>query len=267
MSLPRRGLAGTLRAGTAGWSIPSACKSSFPEDGSHLSRYARHFDCVEINSSFYKRHQPMTYASWAVQTPTHFRFAAKVPQSITHDARLRRSRALLEAFLGEVAGLEQRLAVLLIQLPPSLPFESRPVGSFFELFRALHAGRIVCEPRHTSWFTPAAERLLQTWHICRVAADPARIPGAGSWGGWSVVAPPDAPDAVYYHRCHGSPRMYWSRYSSACIERMGTYAMTLPDTAERWFIFDNTAGGHAIPNALAFQQRCSAMSTQVLRDE
>lgn len=209
-----------LRAGTAGWSIPSA--------------------------------------SWADQTPVDFRFAAKLPQAITHDARLRRSRAVLERFLAEVAGLGQRLAVLLVQLPPSLPFEARPIGHFFELFRALHPGSIVCEPRHASWFTPPAERLLQAWHICRAAADPAPFPGSDACGGWSSVAPPGAPDAVYYHRWHGSPRPYWSRYPGAWIERMGSYATALPDTAERWFIFDNTAGGHAVGNALEFQQRCDA---------
>jgi uncharacterized protein YecE (DUF72 family) len=241
----------TIRTGTAGWSIPSASKPLFPEQGSHLQRYARTFGCAEINSSFYKSHQASTYAAWAAQTPESFRFSAKLPQTITHAQRLRRVRKQLEQFLGEVAGLEQRLSVLLVQLPPSLAFEARAVGNFFELFRALHSGAIVCEPRHASWFTSSAEKLMTEWHICRAAADPARFAGADACGAWPEV---------YYHRWHGSPRMYWSHYSTEWIELQSAAALTLPGTAERWFVFDNTAGGGAIPNAWQFQASCRILN-------
>ena len=62
---------------------------------------------------------------WAAQTPPDFRFAAKLPRSISHDARLRGAREPLRRFLDEAGGLGDRLAVLLVQLPPSFAFESR----------------------------------------------------------------------------------------------------------------------------------------------
>ena len=251
-----------LRTGTAGWSIPSARSSEFVAEGSHLQRYAHAFGCVEINSSFYKSHRPSTYASRASQTSADFRLSVKLPQAVTHDSRLRRALDPLKRFLGEVEGLEDRLGVLLMQLPPSLAFEAKPVGNFLELFRALHAGSIVCELRHASWFTPAADRLMQDWRVSRAAADPAHFPDADVCGGWMGH---DEPGAVLYHRWHGSPRMYWSSYSDAWLDQRSALALDLPDTVERWFVFDNTASGAATQNALAFQRRCAAVGSQMER--
>ena len=108
------------RIGTAGWSVPSG----FGDGGSQLQRYAARFSCVEINSSFYRPHRPQTYARWAASVPAGFRFAVKAPRTITHDARLREPRALLQPFLEEIGALGATLGPLLIQLPPSLAFDA-----------------------------------------------------------------------------------------------------------------------------------------------
>ena len=150
----------SARIGTAGWSIPRAVADGFPGDGSHLERYAGVLNCAEINSSFHRSHRPEVYARWAAQTPAGFRFAVKLPRTITHDQRLRATRALLTRFMAEAAGLGDRLGVLLVQLPPSLVFEARPVRTFFELLAGMFCGGVVCEPRHATWFEPAADHLL-----------------------------------------------------------------------------------------------------------
>ncbi|WP_225784175.1 DUF72 domain-containing protein [Xenophilus sp. Marseille-Q4582] len=155
-----------LRIGTAAWSIPRAVAASFPGEGTHLARYARVLNCAEINSSFYRHHRPEVYARWAAQTPPGFRFAVKLPRQVTHVQRLRAARAPLKRFLDEAAGLGDRLGVLLVQLPPSQPFEARPVRTFFGVLAELFDGPVVCEPRHASWFAPAADRLL-TRHFFR----------------------------------------------------------------------------------------------------
>ena len=68
---------GSLYIGTAGWSIPSACASHFPAEGSHLERYAQVFNAVEINSSFYRAHLPATLRAGCVQDlPQHVQCAA-----------------------------------------------------------------------------------------------------------------------------------------------------------------------------------------------
>ena len=239
----------SIRIGTAGWSIPRALAEQFQGDGSHLGRYARVLDCAEINTSFYRSHRPEVYARWAAQTPPGFRFAVKLPRTITHDQRLRASRALLERFVAEVSGLGDRLGVLLVQLPPSLAFEAGPVRTFFVLLRRLFEGAVVCEPRHGSWFEPAVDRLLTRLRVGRVAADPARWPAAAVPGGWLGPAG-DGVGAVVYHRWHGSPRTYYSAYGDAWLQERASELAGWPDGADRWCIFDNTASGAALADAL-----------------
>ena len=235
--------------GTAGWSIPRNDAAAFPGDGQHLARYARVLGCAEINTSFYRSHRAEVYERWAGLTPPGFRFAVKLPRTITHDGRLRRARGPLVRFMAEVAGLGNRLAVLLVQLPPSLVFEARPVRTFFELLAEHHAGAVVCEPRHASWFTASADALLAKLHVARAAADPADLAAAARPGG--LLAPAgDGRGAVLYHRWHGSPRMYWSRYETDWLRARAAELAAWPEDADRWCIFDNTAGGFAAANAL-----------------
>ncbi len=77
-----------IAVGTAGWSLPKTYAPRFPEAGSHLERYGQRFPAVEINSSFYRPHRVTTYAKWAAAVPDGFRFAVKVPRSVTHERRL-----------------------------------------------------------------------------------------------------------------------------------------------------------------------------------
>jgi uncharacterized protein YecE (DUF72 family) len=229
-----------IRVGTAGWSIPRPSANALPGDGTHLERYARVLNCAEINSSFYRSHSARTYAGWGAQTPRTFRFAIKVPGRITHEGRLRRARVPLLQFRDEVGGLGRRLGPWLVQLPPSLAFERRVARAFFGLLRDLHDGPVVCEPRHASWFTDRADALLDRHRIARVAADPSPNPGAGAPGGW--------PGIVYY-RLHGSPRRYWSVYERARLQAWAD-GLRRPRGIDAWCVFDNTAGGGAVPNAL-----------------
>ena len=71
---------GTIRVGCAGWSLRKEHFELFPATGSHLERYAARFNCVEINSSFYRSHRTATYSRWAEATPHDFRFAVKLPK-------------------------------------------------------------------------------------------------------------------------------------------------------------------------------------------
>ena len=232
--------------GTAGWSIPRASATHFPAEGSHLARYSQGLRAVEINSSFYRPHSVATYARWAAATPPGFRFAIKLPRTITHELELRRSRPLLERFLSETDGLGDKRGPILVQLPPSHVFDARVVGRFFDLFRARFSGSLVCEPRHATWLTSAADRLLAGYEVARVAADPARAPGADVPGGWN---------GLVYYRLHGSPRTYWSRYSAEYLDGLSRCLQTAAKTVDSWCVFDNTAAGAAIENAWELQSR------------
>jgi uncharacterized protein YecE (DUF72 family) len=232
----------SFRIGTAGWSVPSQYLDQVPPGGSHLQRYARRLNAAEINSSFYRPHRRTTYQRWAQSVPDDFRFSVKVPKAITHEAGLADCGALLDRFVHEVMGLGDKLAVLLVQLPPTSTLSKRLASGFFRDLRDRIDTDVVLEPRHASWFAPGVDSWLAKRRIARVAADPARIAGAGEPGGWNKLA---------YYRWHGSPRIYYSTYGAAALKAL---KRRLEDDRARassaWCIFDNTASGAALGNAL-----------------
>jgi uncharacterized protein YecE (DUF72 family) len=101
-----------------------------PPGNSHLERYARRLDAVEINSSFHRPHQRKTYERWARATPPGFRFSVKLPKAISHEQHLADCGAMLDRFAGEVAGLDDKLGLLLLQLPPKFAFEKRVTNRY-----------------------------------------------------------------------------------------------------------------------------------------
>jgi uncharacterized protein YecE (DUF72 family) len=237
----------TIRVGCAGWAIPGNDAACFPEVGTRLQRYAKIFNAVEINSSFYRNHLPTTYRRWSGVVPEAFRFSVKFPRTITHQAKLENCGELLKEFLAGVDELGARLGCLLLQLPPRLAWEPTRVIPFFEQLRRLHEGAVACEPRHASWFRAEASRVLSMHHIARVAADPALSARARV---------PAGDRQLEYLRLHGSPRRYYDSYADEVINDLATRLQRpSAETAQRWCIFDNTAQGHATSNALSLLEQ------------
>ncbi|MEB0106852.1 DUF72 domain-containing protein [Pseudomonas sp. GNP013] len=235
-------MTGALFVGCAGWSLPREHWPAFADEGSHLQRYASRFNAVEINSSFYRPHLPNTYERWAQSVPSAFRFSVKVPKHITHELRLQRCETALDEFFAQCLHLGEKLGCLLVQLPPSLSYETEVAGDFFEALRRRFAGDVVLEPRHASW--AAAGALLQAYQIGWVTADPVVIDAVDAWQG------------VRYWRLHGSPRIYHSAYGP---ERVALQAQALRQSTAAgvptWCIFDNTASGHAVADALCLLEK------------
>jgi uncharacterized protein YecE (DUF72 family) len=233
--------------GTAGWGLPPREQPRFPGGGSHLERYARVFPAVEINSTFHRPHRPSTFARWAGSVPPAFRFSVKMPRAITHDARLVGARPLVEAFLAQLAPLGHRVGCLLVQLPPKLELEPRAARAFLGHLRDAFAAPIALEPRHASWFTPAADRMLARLRVARVAADPPRGTEALAPGGW---------DGLAYFRLHGFPRVYYSSYPDDFLDALAARLQALRQAGTpAWCIFDNTTLGAGTGNALSLLER------------
>jgi uncharacterized protein YecE (DUF72 family) len=233
--------------GMAGWSVATRNAESFPAEGTALERYSARFRGVEINSSFHRPHKPETWARWAASVPADFRFSVKMPKTITHERKLAGCEDLVASHLEAVAALGDRLAVHLVQLPPSLGLDAIAAEAFFELLTGASAAAVACEPRHPSWFEPGADALLERWQVGRVAADPARVPAAAVPGGWLGLA---------YFRLHGSPVIYRSSYDEAQLARYAEMmAEAKAEGRDVWCIFDNTASSAATGNALTLMEK------------
>lgn len=238
--------------GTAGWSIPGSDTASFPTGGTALERYASVFAGVEVNSSFHRSHRASTWARWAQSVPDDFRFSVKIPKTITHQAKLVDAAPLVAQFAREVEPLGDKLAALLVQLPPKLGFDGNVAERFFTHLRASINVPIVCEPRNATWFAHEADALLARIGVARAAADPALSGAAAAPGGWRGLS---------YWRLHGSPAMYRSSYSD---EALASYAQQIRAAndggADAWCVFDNTAASAATGNALSLMALLRSLS-------
>ena len=169
----------------------------------------------------------------------------KIPKAISHTQRLVGVTELLDAFVDQIAGLGEKLAVVLLQLPPSFAFDHAIAADFLnELRRRLpEAMGVACEPRHASWFSAEADGCLVEHCTARVVADPVLVAGGEQPSGWP---------GLRYFRLHGAPRVYYSSYGEPQLQALGQ-TLSERSGADNWCIFDNTASGAATGNALALQ--------------
>jgi uncharacterized protein YecE (DUF72 family) len=239
-----------IRLGCAGWSLSAKHATEFPRQGSHLERYGQVFSSVEINSSFYRSHQPKTYARWAASVPDSFRFSVKIPRRISHELRLRDAEEVLNDFMQEVSLLGEKLGCLLLQLPPSLAFDKADAHKFFSLLRRLTNAWLVCEPRHATWFTKDAAETMKDAEVICASADPSPFPSIG----------PMVDLGMQYIRLHGSPEIYYSAYDAQFLQSLAMrIAKARNSNIETWCIFDNTAHGAAVPNALTLMNKLAKL--------
>lgn len=233
--------------GCAGWSISSAAADAFPAGASHLARYAKVLPAVEINTSFYRPHRPATYARWRDSVPEDFRFCVKMPKEMSHLRGLRDCGALLEKFMAEAGELRHKLGCLLLQLPPKLAYDAAAAQDFLGRLRDMTEVAVMCEPRHASWFAPAPAALLAAHDVGYVEPDP------------RLHAPPRQECATVYLRLHGSPRIYYSDYPEEYLDALAERIAVLRRDHTVWCVFDNTAEGAALPNALTLRSRLASL--------
>jgi uncharacterized protein YecE (DUF72 family) len=151
----------------------------------------------------------------------------------------------LERFFGQVGALGRKLGMVLVQLPPGLAYDEVRARAFFTRLRSFYRGGVACEPRHPSWFGDRAEELLGQFRVARVAVDPASPAAAALPGGWREVV---------YFRLHGSPKRYYSSYPDGKLRELALAFKESRQKKDVWCIFNNTAAGAAIQNALHLRE-------------
>lgn len=143
-----------ISIGTAGWNIPRPAAGQFSGTGTALERYATRLQVAEINSPFYRPHRISTWARWRANVPPNFRFSVKMPKAITHQRRLIGCEDALGQFITESWTLAEKLAVFLVQLPPSLQFDETIANAFFRSLHFFTPRRLLASPAMPAGLQP-----------------------------------------------------------------------------------------------------------------
>jgi len=150
-----------LYVGTSGYSYKEWKGSFYPEKlpaKDMLPYYAERLQAVELNNTFYRMPQPSMVESWKDQVPESFRFSVKASQRITHFKRLNEVSEETRLMVDTVSALEDRLGVILFQLPPNMKKDLQRLESFLVQLPAEVPATF--EFRHPTWFDDEVLALL-----------------------------------------------------------------------------------------------------------
>lgn len=173
-----------IHVGCSGWSYEDWVGPFYPKDSKpkdYLKHYSTVFDCVEIDSSFYRIPNQFMVSQWKGNTQDNFVFCPKFPKKITHDLKLQNISSTLSFFYKSVGGLGKKLGPLVIQLPPSFKYE-KGMQVLTDFISELKGDfRHAIEFRHKSWYREDVYKLLENhnisfcWSINQYAETPKRI--------------------------------------------------------------------------------------------
>jgi uncharacterized protein YecE (DUF72 family) len=180
----------TLYAGASGYSYKEWKGNFYPaaiKNDAMLAWYAERLPTVEINNTFYRMPRKSVLETWAASTPTHFRFAIKASQRITHMSRLNPETAADSvAYLYDMlAALGDKRGPVLFQTPPNMKLDLPRLTAFLDLLPADH--RATFEFRNDTWFTDDVYAALRAKGVSlclseREDAAPPPLVETASWG-------------------------------------------------------------------------------------
>jgi uncharacterized protein YecE (DUF72 family) len=232
--------------GCSGWNY-THWRGNFYERGlpasRWLERYARAFDTVEVNTTFYRLPRREAVARWVEQTPSGFCFAVKASRYLTHVRRLANIAPGIANFYERIQPLRDahRLGPVLWQLPENFHRDDARLAAALEV---LPPGRHAFEFRDPSWFVPEVYALLRASGVALVVGDHPRRP----FQTFEATAP------WRYLRFHHGRRGRRGNYSATELaswaERISSWRRDGPVFA----YFNNDWEGFAPRNALALRE-------------
>lgn len=171
-------MAGTVSIGTQGWNYDAWVGPFYPSGtrgADFLGIYARAFDTVEVDSTFYAIPPSKTVRAWADRTPPDFRFALKLPQEITHERRLRDAQDMAKLFFDRARELGPKLGPILVQLGPDFgPTELPALAAFLPTLPA--DLQVAVEFRQRGWLYEGVLALLAEHNVALALSDARWIP-------------------------------------------------------------------------------------------
>lgn len=233
---------GTARIGCSSWTSDAWWGKVYPEglkDGDRLAWYAKLWDTVEIDSTYYRDPGPSLFRRWASSTPEPFVFALKFPRDLL-DPKRPVDREKVAGFLAHAALLGPKLGPTLLQFPPWVR-PGRAEQFLGEVLEALSPDRrYAVELREAGWF------LGQPWErLQRTLADRA-IALAWSYLTYVEIPPSLTSDLVYLRfigdhttvpaEVHGEVRVDRRPVVARWAER---FRKALDDNVQEGFAFFN----------------------------
>lgn len=171
-----------IRVGIGGWTYAPWRDDFYPKglvQRRELEYASRHVNAIEVNGTWYGAQKPATYARWRDETPGGFVFSAKAPQRITMARTLGTTGAQIDAFLGDIVTLGDKLGPIVWQFDPG----RRLIREDFAEFLALlpheldgHAIRHVLDVRVAAFVDAEYLALARSHGMATVFTDSADYP-------------------------------------------------------------------------------------------
>jgi uncharacterized protein YecE (DUF72 family) len=237
-----------VRVGCSGWNYKHWREGVFypprlpPKEW--LTYYARFFDTVEVNATFYRLPRETAVARWVAQTPSEFAFAVKMSRYVTHVKRLRDLDESERLFYSRIAPLvaSPKMAPVLWQLPPTFKRDDERLRYALE---HLPPGRHAFEFRESSWFVDEVYALLRGHRAALVIGDDPRRP----------FQTHELTTDFTFIRFHAGTRGRNGNYSDSELEEWTERIRGWREQVGVFAYFNNDWEGFAVRNALGLKER------------
>jgi uncharacterized protein YecE (DUF72 family) len=228
--------------GTSGWHYKHWLGGVFYPEGTRGSEmfqfYARHFNTVEINNSFYRLPLATTFDAWRESSPEGFCFAVKASRFITHMKKLKDPESSSAKFFLVAERLHEKLGPILFQLPPRWKVNVERLRQFLAALPKDH--KYVIEFRDESWFVAPVYEVMRKYNVAFCIHDFA-----------DMKVPDEVTADFIYLRFHGpTSAKYFGSYSKVQLRRWAEKIERWREKVSVYGYFNNDPGGEAVRNAL-----------------
>lgn len=235
-----------VQVGTSGWQYRDWRNVLYPSEVPQrlwLECYSEQFPVVEVDATFYRLPERSVFENWRHRTPEAFRFAIKASRFLTHTKRLRDPQEPVGRLLDRARCLSDKLAVILLQLPPTMTADPELLDQTLACFGDVP---VAVEPRHDSWWCPEVAEVLRNHRVATVWADRRS----------ALLGPLWQTSDIGYVRLHEGRSTPWPHYGRTALRSWESrLAEAAPNWEQAFLFFNNDPGSAAVRNARYLTKR------------